>query len=188
MKLILCSQSPRRKELLSTLGIPFETRTLEGIDESFPTGLSHTDTALYIAGQKAAAYSTTRQPDELLITADTIVYLQGQVLGKPADAKEAHCMLRALSGHTHCVVTAVCLIGPEGTESFAVTTEVTFAELSDETIRHYVEHYHPLDKAGAYGIQEWIGHVGIRSINGNYDNVVGLPVEELNQRLCRYFK
>lgn len=186
MKLILCSQSPRRKELLSALGMPFEVRTLSGVDESYPEGLSHQDTALHIASKKAAAFASTRQPDELLITADTIVCLDGQVLGKPADEAEACRILRQLSGRTHEVVTAVCFISDEGVESFAVTTEVEFAELTDEIISHYVAQFQPLDKAGAYGIQEWFGHVGIRGIRGSYDNVVGLPVQALNERLCKY--
>lgn len=186
MKLILCSQSPRRKELLGTLGLSFEVRTLSGVDESYPAGLSHQDTALHIAGKKAAAFAATRQPDELLITADTIVCLDGQVLGKPADEADACRMLRQLSGRTHEVVTAVCLISDEVVESFAVTTEVEFAELTDELIHQYVSQFRPLDKAGAYGIQEWIGHVGIRGIRGNYDNVVGLPVQALSERLCKY--
>lgn len=186
MKLILCSQSPRRRELLAALGYPFEVRTLQGIDESFPPGLTHQDTALHIAAKKAAAFAATRRQDELLITADTIVCLEGAVLGKPADQAEAVSMLRRLSGKTHEVVTAVCLISDQGTEAFAVTTQVEFADLSDELIQHYVSHYRPLDKAGAYGIQEWFGHVGIRAIHGNYDNVVGLPTQQLSERLCKY--
>lgn len=187
-QLILCSQSPRRRELLSALGIPFEVRTLQGIDESYPLGLSHQDTALHIARKKAAAFAATRQPGEVMITADTIVCLDGQVLGKPADEAAACDMLRRLSGRTHEVVTAVCIIADGGVETFAETTEVDFASLTADTISHYVAHYRPLDKAGAYGIQEWIGHVGIRAIRGNYDNVVGLPVQRLNEYLCRYFQ
>lgn len=186
MKLILCSQSPRRKELLAAIGIPFEVRTLSGVDESYPEGLSHEETALYIAGKKAAAFAATRQPDELLITADTIVCVEGTVLGKPADAQEAHNMLRMLSGRTHDVVTAVCLISGDGVESFAVTTEVTFATLTDEFIDDYIAECRPYDKAGAYGIQERFGHLGIAEIRGNYDNVVGLPVQQLNEKICKY--
>lgn len=186
MNLILCSQSPRRKELLGSLGIPFTVRTIEGIDESYPSGLSHQETALAIARKKAAAYAATRHLDEVLITADTIVCLDGEVLGKPRDEAEACRMLRMLSGRVHEVVTGVCIISDKGIESFAVTTEVEFAKLSDVIIWQYVQKYHPLDKAGAYGIQEWFGHVGIRGIRGNYDNVVGLPVQELNERLCKY--
>lgn len=188
MKLVLCSQSPRRRELLGELGYPFEIRTLQGVDESFPEGLSHQDTALHIAGKKAAAFAATLQPDELLITADTIVCLEGDVLGKPADRDEACAMLRRLSGRTHEVVTAICLVTEEGTERFAVTTEVEFAELPESLIEKYVDEYHPFDKAGAYGIQEWFGHVGVRGIRGSYDNVVGLPVQQLNERLCKYLQ
>lgn len=188
VSLVLCSQSPRRRELLQALGFPFTVRTLAGIDESYAPGLSHQDTALMIASKKAAAYAATRQSGEILITADTIVCIDGKVLGKPADEAEACAMLHLLQGRVHEVVTAVCLIADSGTEQFAVTTEVEFAPLSDGPIRHYVRTFRPLDKAGAYGIQEWIGHVGIRRINGNYDNVVGLPVQELSERLCKYIK
>lgn len=186
MKLILCSQSPRRKELLGALGWPFTVRTAEGIDESFPPGLSPGETALAIARKKAAAYAATRRMDEVLVTADTIVCLDGEVLGKPRDEADAIRMLRMLSGRVHEVATGVCIVSNSGTECFAVVTEVEFAQLTDETIWRYVQDFRPLDKAGAYGIQEWIGHVGIRTIRGSYDNVVGLPVQELYERLCKY--
>ncbi|MBQ9171062.1 MAG: septum formation protein Maf [Bacteroidaceae bacterium] len=177
MKIILASNSPRRKELLAGLGFEFEVRTLKGLDESYPEGLSMEEIPQYISRKKAAAY--TLNPDELLITADTIVYLDGEVLGKPADEAEAKQMLRKLSGKTHQVVTGVTLSTTEMQHSFASVSQVTFAELLEEEIDHYVTHYRPLDKAGAYGIQEWIGYIGVTRIEGSYFNVMGLPVQRL---------
>ncbi|MBR3856952.1 MAG: septum formation protein Maf [Bacteroidaceae bacterium] len=199
MKIILASNSPRRKELLAGLGFDYEVRTLQGLDESYPEGLSMEEIPQYISRKKAAAY--TLNPDELLITADTIVYLDGEVLGTPADEAEAKQMLRKLSGKTHQVVTGVTLKTPlnlplkgrlaeqdslpsrEGrggsSISFASVSQVTFAQLSEAEIDHYVTHYRPLDKAGAYGIQEWIGYIGVTRIEGSYFNVMGLPVQRL---------
>ncbi|MBQ9294106.1 MAG: septum formation protein Maf [Bacteroidaceae bacterium] len=177
MKIILASNSPRRKELLAGLGFEFEVRTLKGLDESYPEGLSMEEIPQYISRKKAAAY--TLNPDELLITADTIVYLDGEVLGKPADEAEAKQMLRKLSGKTHQVVTGVTLSTTEMQHSFASVSQVTFAQLSEAEIDHYVTHYRPLDKAGAYGIQEWIGYIGVTRIEGSYFNVMGLPVQRL---------
>lgn len=198
-KIVLASNSPRRKELLAGLGFDYEVRTLQGLDESYPEGLSMEEIPQYISRKKAAAY--TLNPDELLITADTIVYLDGEVLGKPADEAEAKQMLRKLSGKTHQVVTGVTLKTPlnlplkvrlaeqdslpsrEGrggsSISFASVSQVTFAQLSEAEIDHYVTHYRPLDKAGAYGIQEWIGYIGVTRIEGSYFNVMGLPVQRL---------
>ena len=198
-KIVLASNSPRRKELLSGLGFDYEVRTLQGLDESYPEGLSMEEIPQYISRKKAAAY--TLNPDELLITADTIVYLDGEVLGKPAEEAEAKQMLRKLSGKTHQVVTGVTLKTPlnlplkgrlaeqdslplrEGrggsSISFASVSQVTFAQLSEAEIDHYVTHYRPLDKAGAYGIQEWIGYIGVTRIEGSYFNVMGLPVQRL---------
>ena len=199
MKIILASNSPRRKELLSGLGFDYEVRTLQGLDESYPEGLPMEEIPQYISRKKAAAYSVGE--DELLITADTIVYLDGEVLGKPTDEADAIRMLRKLSGRTHQVVTGVTLkvspkSSPEGKNftrlpspsgegvgvmlhSFASVSQVTFADLTEEEIRHYVTHYRPLDKAGAYGIQEWIGYIGVTSLQGSYFNVMGLPVQKL---------
>ena len=176
-KIVLASNSPRRKELLAGLGFDYEVRTLQGLDESYPEGLSMEEIPQYISRKKAAAY--TLNPDELLITADTIVYLDGEVLGKPADEAEAKQMLRKLSGKTHQVVTGVTLSTTEMQHSFASVSQVTFAQLSEAEIDHYVTHYHPLDKAGAYGIQEWIGYIGVTRIEGSYFNVMGLPVQRL---------
>ena len=162
-KIVLASNSPRRKELLSGLGLDYEVRTLQGLDESYPEGLSMEEIPMYISRKKAAAY--TLKPDELLITADTIVYLEGEVLGKPADEAEAKEMLHKLSGKTHQVVTGVTL--------------TTNAQLTEAEIDHYVTQYRPLDKAGAYGIQEWIGYIGVTALEGSYFNVMGLPVQRL---------
>jgi septum formation protein len=181
MKIVLASNSPRRKELLGALELDFEVRTLEGIDESYPQGLTMTAIPEHISNHKAAAYALGE--NELLIAADTIVYLDGEVLGKPADAKEATKMLAKLPGKTHQVVTGVTLRTLERSHSFSCVTEVTFAELTKEQIKYYVKNYSPFDKAGAYGIQEWIGCVGVTSINGSYYNVMGLPVQRLNQEL-----
>lgn len=177
MKIILASNSPRRKELLSGLGFDYEVRTLQGLDESYPEGLPMEEIPQYISRKKAAAY--TLGVDELLITADTIVYLDGEVLGKPADETEAKEMLQKLSGKTHQVVTGVTLTWSNQQHSFASVSQVTFAQLTDAEIDYYVTHYRPFDKAGAYGIQEWIGYIGVTSIEGSYFNVMGLPVQRL---------
>ena len=182
-KVILASNSPRRKELLSGLGIDYKVKTLPNIDESFPEGLSEVETAAYIARAKADAYRTIMQPDELIITADTIVWLDGEVMGKPIDREDARRMLRALSGKTHQVITGVCLTTIDSQKAFATVTDVTFCRLSEEEIDYYVEHYRPMDKAGSYGIQEWIGFVGVESISGSYFNVMGLPIQRLYTEL-----
>lgn len=181
MRLILASNSPRRRELLTGLGLDYEVRLMSGIDESYPDNLSGEEIPQYIARQKAAAY--TLAPDELLITADTIVYLNGEVMGKPADEAEAEQMLRHLAGCTHQVITGVVLTTTTEQRSFASVSHVTFATLSDEEIHHYVTHYRPMDKAGAYGIQEWIGFVGVERLEGSYFNVMGLPVQRLYKEL-----
>ena len=167
--IILASNSPRRRELLAGLGVTFEVRTLPGVDESYPDSLKGEDIPLYISREKAAAYRELMADDELVITADTIVWLDGRVLGKPKDEADACRMLRALSGRVHEVMTGV--------------TRVEFATLTEEEIDYYVEHYRPLDKAGAYGVQEWIGFIGVRSLDGSYFNVMGLPVQRLYQEL-----
>ena len=182
-KVVLASNSPRRKELLSGLGIDYEVKTLPDIDESFPEGLSEVETATYIARAKADAYRTIMQPDELIITADTIVWLDGEVMGKPIDGEDARRMLRALSGKTHQVITGVCLTTIDSQKAFATVTDVTFCRLSEEEIGYYVERYRPMDKAGSYGIQEWIGFVGVESISGSYFNVMGLPIQRLYTEL-----
>lgn len=182
-KVVLASNSPRRKELLSGLGIDYEVKTLPDIDESFPEGLSEVETATYIARAKADVYRNIMQPDELIITADTIVWLDGEVMGKPVDEEDARRMLRALSGKTHQVITGVCLMTLDSQKAFATVTDVTFCHLSEEDIDYYVERYRPMDKAGSYGIQEWIGFVGVESISGSYFNVMGLPIQRLYTEL-----
>lgn len=178
-KIILASNSPRRKELMSGLGVEYVVRTLPDVDESYPNTLTGENIPAYIAQEKAAAYQAMMQPDELLITADTIVWLEGKVYGKPANKEEARQMLRDLSGKSHQVITGVCLTTTEWQKSFTATTEVRFAFLAEEEINFYVEKYMPLDKAGAYGVQEWIGFIGVESISGSYFNVMGLPIQKL---------
>ena len=182
-KVILASNSPRRKELLSGLGIDYEVRTLPDVDESYPETLQGGDIPLYIAREKAAAYRDLMQADELMITADTIVWLDGRVLGKPRDREDALLMLRNLSGRTHEVFTGVCITTTEWQRSFSAQTEVRFAQLTEEEICWYVDHYRPMDKAGAYGVQEWIGFVGVEYISGSYFNIMGLPVQRLYREL-----
>ena len=183
---VLASNSPRRKELLQRLGIPFKVRTLFGIDESYPDTLRGEDIVRYISRNKANAYRSSMGPDELLITADTIVYLQGEVMGKPHDTDDARRMLRALAGQVHQVITGVTIITANDMENFAVTSQVKFSDLSDDEINYYVDRYLPLDKAGAYGIQEWIGLVAVEELRGSYFNVVGLPIQRLYQALKRF--
>lgn len=182
-KVILASNSPRRKDLLTGLGVEYEVRTLSDVDESFPAGLQRAEIPLYIAKEKAAAYQTMLNPGELMITADTIVWLDGKVLGKPADREEAMQMLREMSGRTHEVFTGVALTTVAWQRSFSAQTEVRFSELTEEEIRYYVDLFHPMDKAGAYGVQEWIGFIGVEHISGSYFNIMGLPVQRLYQEL-----
>lgn len=183
---VLASNSPRRKELLSGLGIQYEVKAMPDIDESFPDGMDGVEIPAYIACSKADAYRSQMHEDELVITADTIVWLEGEVMGKPIDAADARRMLHALSGQTHQVITGVCLTTVYMQKSFATVTDVTFARLSDEEIDYYVEHYRPMDKAGSYGIQEWIGFVGVESISGSYFNVMGLPIQRLYTELKKF--
>ncbi|MDR0987971.1 MAG: Maf-like protein [Prevotellaceae bacterium] len=185
-RIILASGSPRRKELLSGLNIPFEVRLLENVSESYPNTLQKGDIPLYIAKEKADAYRPLMQADDLLITADTIVWLEGEVLEKPADKQEAAQMLHRLSGRTHEVYTAVCLTTADRQQTFEVCTQVRFASLSDEEIAYYVTAYAPLDKAGAYGVQEWIGYIGVEEIIGDYYNIMGLPLCRLYQELLKF--
>ena len=176
---ILGSQSPRRKELLATLGHPFEIRTIEGHSEAYPDTLPLEEVPLYLSQLKAEQLLPTLQADELLITADTVVLLDGQILGKPHDLDDARRMLHRLSGRQHEVVSGVSLSTIDWQISFSSHTLVTFAQLTDSEIDHYVTRYQPLDKAGAYGIQEWIGYIGVSHIEGSFYNVMGLPVQRL---------
>lgn len=184
-KVILASNSPRRKELLAGLGVDYEVRTLPDVDESYPDTLQGADIPLYIAKEKADAYRNMLQPGELMITADTIVWLDGRVLGKPKYREDALCMLRDMSGRTHEVFTGVCITTTEWQRSFAAQTEVRFAELSEEEITYYVDKFRPMDKAGAYGVQEWIGFIGVENISGSYYNIMGLPVQRLYKELVK---
>ena len=182
-KVILASASPRRRELLAGLDIDFEVRTLPDVDESFPATLQGGDIPLYISKKKADAYLSLMSEEELVITADTIVWLDGKALGKPVDVADAHRMLREMSGKTHSVFTGVTITTKQVQRSFVACSQVTFAELTDEEIGYYIEKYRPMDKAGSYGVQEWVGYIGISGIDGSYFNVMGLPVQRLYNEL-----
>ena len=184
--IILASNSPRRRELLGGLGIDYEVRVLSDIDESYPATLPVADIAEFIAAKKADAYRATMADNELIITADTVVICGNEVMGKPTDEDDACRMLRQLSGRVHHVTTGVCLTTSQQQRRFSVTTEVTFKQLSDEEISYYVTCYRPFDKAGAYGIQEWIGYIGCTGLNGSYYNVMGLPVQRIYQELLKF--
>ena len=182
-RIILASNSPRRKELLSGLDLDYEVKVLPDIEEYYPENLPTAEIPVYIAAEKATAYQSLMADNDLIITADTVVVLGDEVLGKPTDLDDARRMLRELSGKTHQVITGVCLMSREKQRQFAVTTDVTFKELTDEEIDYYVDKYQPLDKAGAYGIQEWIGYIGVTGLNGSYFNVMGLPVQRIYKEL-----
>ena len=186
-RLVLASNSPRRKELLRGLGIDFEVRLIRDIDESYPAALPVNDVPVHISKAKAAAYLDTMAENEVVLTADTVVVCDGQILGKPQDAEDARRMLGLLSGKSHEVITGVTLSTLQWQRSFAVTTVVWFKELTADEISFYVDSYRPFDKAGAYGIQEWIGYVGVQRIEGSYFNVMGLPVQRIYEELKGYF-
>lgn len=183
--IILGSQSPRRRELLAGLDIPFAAVTIDA-DESYPANLQAGDIPSYISRAKAHAYVSQLADNDLLITADTIVWLNGRMLGKPHDIDDAKAMLRALSGQTHQVYTAVSFMrkGAEP-ETLVDKTDVTFRTLTDDEIDYYVEKYKPLDKAGAYGVQEWIGYIGVTAMHGSYFNVMGFPIERVYEWLVK---
>ena len=182
-KIVLASNSPRRRELLAGLGLPFEVRVMADIDESYPADLPVGEVARYISGKKADAYRGSLADDELLITADTVVIVGDEILGKPVDEADATRMLRLISGRTHQVTTGVAMLTTTQERRFAVTTDVTFRPLTDDEIHYYISRYKPFDKAGAYGIQEWIGYVGVTSLRGSYYNVMGLPVQRIYETL-----
>jgi len=181
-KLILGSKSPRRQELIKGMGFEFEIRTLD-TDESYPKSLLGKDVAGYLATIKADALIPSLNENELLLTSDTVVIVEGEVLGKPTNEDEAIGMLSKLSGKSHEVITGVHLASKKQRNTFSVTTEVVFHPLSKEEISFYVQNFKPFDKAGSYGIQEWIGYIGIDKMNGSYYNVMGLPSAELWQQL-----
>ena len=182
-KILLASKSPRRRELLQQLRLPFNVVTLGGIDESFPDSVPRIDVPQFVSEKKADAFQKIITDNELVITADTMVICDNHILGKPKNAKEAREMLRLLSRKTHKVATGVTITTKNRRTSFTTVTDVTFCELSDEEIDYYVDNFQPFDKAGAYGIQEWIGSVAVTEIKGSYHNVMGLPVHRLYQEL-----
>ena len=201
-KIILASNSPRRRELLAGLDVNFEVKVLNGIDESYPDDLDAYQVAEFIAQKKAEAYRSLLNEEEssaeesLILTADTVVIApaadeqndqegKGIILGKPKTADDAVRMLRMLSGKTHHVVTGVCLTTKEEQRHFSVTTEVSFKELTDWEINYYISHYRPFYKAGAYGIQEWIGYIVCTGLNGSYFNVMGLPVQRIYEEMLK---
>ena len=177
--IILGSQSPRRQELLHGLDVNFTVNVIDGLEENYPATLQGEEIPMFLAQQKADAYRNTLTPQDMLITADTIVWLDGVVYGKPKDEADAKKMLRALSGKTHDVITGVCVTTTERQETFAAISKVTFASFSDDEINYYIEKYRPMDKAGSYGVQEWIGYIGVEHIDGSFYNVMGLPVQRL---------
>ncbi len=184
--ILLASNSPRRRELLAGLDLEYQVTALPEVDESYPNPLDGEEIPRYISQQKAEAYRNLMQENTLLITADTIVWLDGKVYGKPTDLDHARAMLQALAGKTHTVITGVTLTSCKKQVSFSVSTEVSFAPLTDEEIAYYVERYRPLDKAGAYGVQEWIGYIGVTGMNGSYYNVMGLPIQRLYTELKNF--
>ena len=201
-KIILASNSPRRRELLAGLDVNFEVKVLNGIDENYPDDLDAYQVAEFIAQKKAEAYRSLLDNEEsslvenLVLTADTVVVApaadeqndqegKGIILGKPKTADDAVRMLKMLSGKTHHVVTGVCLTTKDEQRHFSVTTEVSFKELTDWEINYYISHYRPFDKAGAYGIQEWIGYIGCTGLNGSYFNVMGLPVQRIYEEMLK---
>ncbi|MBZ0100158.1 MAG: Maf family protein [Taibaiella sp.] len=179
--IILASQSPRRKQLLEMAEIEFEIRIAD-IDETPPPGIPAKDVPELLARQKAAVIAANN-PGSIVIAADTVVLLDNEILGKPVNEADAIAILKKLSGHMHEVVSGVCIQKGNGIHSFSAVTEVYFRSLTKEQIRHYITSYHPYDKAGAYAIQEWIGIVGIEKINGDYYNVMGLPVGQVVEHL-----
>lgn len=185
-KIYLASKSPRRRELLADLRIPFNVISRGGIDESYPDTIPVQEVPQYLANLKADAYLATMHEDELLITADTLVILEGKILGKPQSMDDAREMLKSLSGKVHEVVSGVCIATHNRRVSISASTEVKFATIRDEDIEYYVENFRPLDKAGAYGIQEWIGCVAVEWIRGSFYNVMGLPVHRLYQELSQF--
>ena len=188
MHIILASNSPRRKELLAGLDLDFEVKVLPNISENYPVDTPTNQIAEVIAIEKAKAYQNLLSADELVITADTVVVVDETVLGKPTDAADAKRMLQMLSGRTHQVITGVCLTTCERQRHFSVVTDVTFKKITDVEMAYYIEKYQPYDKAGAYGIQEWIGYIGVTSLNGSYFNVMGLPVQRIWTELQPFIK
>ena len=185
-RIVLSSNSPRRRELLAGLDLDFTVRVIQNIDETYPNDLPVSEIPQYISRKKAQAYMSTLADEELVITADTVVVVDDEVLGKPSCRDEAIGMLHQLSNRSHQVITGVCMTTRTKQHSFNVTTHVTFKKLTDDEIAYYVDRYQPYDKAGAYGIQEWIGYIGVTSLEGSYFNVMGLPVQRIYTELQNF--
>lgn len=183
--IILASKSPRRQNLLKELGFDFEIKTKE-IEEIYPPELQRKDVAVFLSELKASAFVKDLEDNDLIITSDTIVCLKDEIIGKPIDREDAVCMLGKLSGNKHEVITAVTLLSKEKQYTFYDVTEVSFKTLTTQEIEFYIDNYQPFDKAGSYGIQEWIGFIGIEKINGSYFNVMGLPVKRVYDELLRF--
>jgi septum formation protein len=182
---ILASKSPRRQELIHDLGIDFRVE-IRDVDENFPAELYKEEIPVFLAELKSKPFEGTLSENDLLITADTIVWLDGEVFGKPSDREDAYRILKKLSGKEHQVISGVCLTGKEKQRSFFSVSNVSFRELSDNEIYFYIDEFKPYDKAGAYGIQEWIGYIGITHIEGSFYNVMGLPVQQLYSEIIRF--
>lgn len=185
-KILLASKSPRRQELLKMLDYPFEVVSGIEVEESYPEDLRLEEVPAYLSKLKSDGYSILLKNDDILVTADTVVILDNEILGKPKDLEDAGKMLRKLSGKTHQVITGVTILSKEKSLTFSARTDVEFASLIEDEIEYYVEKYRPLDKAGAYGIQEWIGAVGVKGIIGSFYNVMGLPVHRLSVELKKF--
>lgn len=185
-QVILASKSPRRHNLLRGIGIDFEIVENHDLEEDYPAGLEPEEIPVYLAKKKAASSNREIGPDTLLITADTIVWCDGDILNKPKDKEDARRILSKLSGNKHTVITGVCIRSQKKEVVFHATTDVFFSSLTAEEIEHYLVEYEPYDKAGAYGIQEWIGYIGIEKINGSYFNVMGLPIQRLYTELKNF--
>lgn len=183
--IILASGSPRRQQFMKELGVDFEIR-LKDVKEIYPDTLKEAEITDFLAQLKADSLKETLSDNEIVITSDTIVWHENKALGKPTDYDDAFAMLQSLSGKTHEVITSVCLMSTTKTEVFNTTTRVTFNTLKDEEIRYYLDNYKPFDKAGSYGIQEWIGLVAIKNIEGSYANVVGMPVDKVYRHLINF--
>lgn len=185
-KVLLASNSPRREELLRGIDIDFEIKVLPDIDESYPTDMPNEEVAEYVALKKARSYTNSLKEDELIITADTVVLLDNKIYGKPTNKKEAKEMLQNLSGKTHCVLSGVCLTSTAKQTSFSVASDVEFSILTNQEIEYYINRYAPFDKAGSYGVQEWIGYIGVKHISGSYFNIMGLPIQRLYRELLSF--
>lgn len=184
--IILASKSPRRHELLKGIDIPFTVKTIDNLEENYPDTLSGEEIPLFLAELKATAFKDLLEDNTLIITADTIVWIEGKELGKPKDLEQAKKMLQQLSGKQHEVITGVCILSKEKKKTFTATSKVRFSTLSENEIDFYLTNYNPLDKAGSYGVQEWIGYVAVEYLEGSYFNVMGLPIHRLYEELKRF--